>query len=100
MNLKHTNQEAGQAHRSGIRAPRGKILAVGGLAVAVVVISCGTISRSLVAPPHIPGATYIGTFNRNLPFGRDVNYPVATATATNGGANILARRPNPCGNTT
>ena len=41
------------------------------------------------------GAAYIGTFNRNLPFGRDVNYPVATSTATNNGANILARRPNP-----
>jgi hypothetical protein len=41
------------------------------------------------------GASYIGTFNRNLPFGRDVNYPVANATATNNGANILARRPNP-----
>jgi hypothetical protein len=41
------------------------------------------------------GAAYIGTFNRHLPFGRDVNYPVATPTATNNGANILARRPNP-----
>ena len=40
-------------------------------------------------------ASYIGTFNRNLPLGRDVNYPVVTATATNAGANILARRPNP-----
>ncbi len=38
------------------------------------------------------GAAYIGTFNRNLPFGRDVNYPVATPTATTG--NVLARRPN------
>jgi len=41
------------------------------------------------------GAAYIGTFHRNLPFGRDVNYPVVTPTATNSGANILARRPNP-----
>ena len=41
------------------------------------------------------GAAYIGTFNRNLPFGRDVNYPVATSTATNNGTNILLRRPNP-----
>jgi hypothetical protein len=40
-------------------------------------------------------ATYIGTFNRNLPLGRDVNYPVVTPTATNSGANILSRRPNP-----
>lgn len=41
------------------------------------------------------GAAYIGTFNRNLPFGRDVNYPVLTPTATASGANILSRRPNP-----
>ena len=41
------------------------------------------------------GAAYVGTFNRNLPFGRDVNYPVVTPTATAAGANILSRRPNP-----
>jgi hypothetical protein len=41
------------------------------------------------------GAAYVGTFNRNLPFGRDVNYPVVTPTATNAGANVLSRRPNP-----
>jgi len=40
------------------------------------------------------GAAYIGTFSRNLPFGRDVNYPVVNATATNIGTNILSRRPN------
>ncbi|HYT65309.1 MAG TPA: carboxypeptidase regulatory-like domain-containing protein [Vicinamibacterales bacterium] len=41
------------------------------------------------------GAAYIGTFSRNLPLGRDVNYPVVTPTATAAGANILSRRPNP-----
>jgi outer membrane receptor protein involved in Fe transport len=41
------------------------------------------------------GASYVGSFNRDLPFARDVNYPVLTATATNAGASILARRPNP-----
>jgi hypothetical protein len=41
------------------------------------------------------GAAYIRSAARNLPFGRDVNYPVVNATATNNGANILARRPNP-----
>src|SRR6202043_469078 len=41
------------------------------------------------------GAAYVGTFNRNLPFSRDVNYPVVTPTATSAGANILSRRPNP-----
>jgi len=38
------------------------------------------------------GAAYIGTFNRNLPFGRDVNYPAVTPDATT--ANVLSRRPN------
>ena len=47
------------------------------------------IGRSLAL-----GAAYVGTFNRNLPFGRDVNYPVLTPAATAAGANILARRPN------
>jgi len=32
------------------------------------------------------GAAYIGSFHRNLPFGRDVNYPVVTPIATNNGA--------------
>jgi hypothetical protein len=41
------------------------------------------------------GAAYVGTFTRNLPFQRDVNYPVVTPTATAAGANILSRRPNP-----
>jgi hypothetical protein len=41
------------------------------------------------------GVAYVGTFNRNLPLGRDVNYPVVTPTATASGSNILARRPNP-----
>jgi hypothetical protein len=40
-------------------------------------------------------AAYVGTLSHNLPFGRDVNYPVANSTATNAGANVLARRPNP-----
>jgi hypothetical protein len=43
----------------------------------------------------VVGAAYVGTLARNLPFGRDVNYPVLTPTATSAGANILARRPNP-----
>jgi hypothetical protein len=41
------------------------------------------------------GAAYVGTLSSKLPFGRDVNYPVLTPTATAAGANILARRPNP-----
>ena len=41
------------------------------------------------------GAAYIRSAARKLPFGRDVNYPVVNATASNAGANVLARRPNP-----
>ena len=41
------------------------------------------------------GAAYVGTLSSKLPFGRDVNYPVLTPTATSAGANILSRRPNP-----
>lgn len=41
------------------------------------------------------GAAYVGTSSHNLPFGRDINYPVLTPTATSAGANILSRRPNP-----
>src|SRR5438067_7540650 len=43
----------------------------------------------------VVGAAYVGTESCNLPFGRDINYPVLTPTATSAGANILARRPNP-----
>ncbi|HEV7700357.1 MAG TPA: carboxypeptidase regulatory-like domain-containing protein [Pyrinomonadaceae bacterium] len=39
------------------------------------------------------GVAYVGTMSKNLPLGRDVNYPVLTATATTG--NVNARRPNP-----
>ena len=48
------------------------------------------LTRDLVV-----GAAYVGTLARKLPFGRDVNYPVVTPTATASGANILSRRPNP-----
>jgi hypothetical protein len=43
----------------------------------------------------IVGAAYVDTSSHNLPFARDINYPVLTPTATSAGANILSRRPNP-----
>lgn len=43
----------------------------------------------------VVGAAYVGTVSSDLPFARDVNYPVLTPTATAAGANVLARRPNP-----
>lgn len=41
------------------------------------------------------GAAFVRTSSSDLPFARDINYPVLNATATSAGANILARRPNP-----
>jgi hypothetical protein len=41
------------------------------------------------------GAAYVRSAARNLPFGRDVNAPIPSATATSVTANVLARRPNP-----
>ena len=43
----------------------------------------------------VVGAAYVGTRGHDLPFARDVNYPVLTPTATATASNILARRPNP-----
>jgi outer membrane receptor protein involved in Fe transport len=43
----------------------------------------------------VVGAAYVDTESHNLPFARDINYPVVNATATAAGANVLARRPNP-----
>jgi predicted CXXCH cytochrome family protein len=36
-------------------------IAGGGASVALVLISCGTTSRTMMAPPSIPGATFIGS---------------------------------------
>ena len=43
----------------------------------------------------VVGAAYVGTESRDLPFGRDINYPVLTPTASSTGSNIQSRRPNP-----
>ncbi len=40
-------------------------------------------------------AAYVGSLFHDLPFARDLNYPVLTPTATSAGASVLARRPNP-----
>lgn len=61
MNLKTTNHGAGQSNWSWLRVHRRKLFVIGGVALAVVAISCGTVSRTLIAPPHVPGAEYIGT---------------------------------------
>jgi predicted CXXCH cytochrome family protein len=43
--------------RLGFRATAAVLAAIG---VCVVVISCATVNRVVVAPPMIPGATYVG----------------------------------------
>ncbi len=50
-----------------------------------------SIQRQIIKDLTV-GAAYVGTISSNLPFGRDVNYPVLTPTAST--ANIQARRPN------
>ena len=35
-------------------------ISVGCAAVAITMISCSTLSRSIMAPPSIPGSTFVG----------------------------------------
>lgn len=51
-----------------------------------------SVQRQIVKDLNL-GVAYVGTMSGRLPFGRDVNYPVLTPTATTG--NVLSRRPNP-----
>jgi len=46
-----------------LRTRRAKLigLSAGGAALALVLISCGTLSQPIMAPPSIPGATFVGT---------------------------------------
>ncbi len=46
-----------------IRSLKGNLMWVGGgtASVALILISCGTTSRTIMAPVSIPGATFIGT---------------------------------------
>ncbi len=53
-----------------------------------------TVQRQLTKDLTM-GASYVTSIARNLPFDRDINYPVLTPTATATAANILSRRPNP-----
>ena len=44
------------------KAAGAKLWVIGGAtALAVVVISCATVTRTVVAPPEIPGATFVGS---------------------------------------
>ena len=43
------------------RRPSAIAVALSAAGLAVIAISCGTLSRTVVAPPSIPGATFIGS---------------------------------------
>jgi predicted CXXCH cytochrome family protein len=62
MKLNETIQP-GAGRRIGTgRLSRGKLgLLLSGTALAAIVLSCGTLTRTVMAPPSIPGATFIGT---------------------------------------
>ena len=51
-----------------------------------------SVQREIVKDLTV-GGSYVVTLSRNLPFARDINYPVVTPTAST--SNVLARRPNP-----
>ncbi|MGO9609201.1 MAG: hypothetical protein ACLPT4_06140, partial [Verrucomicrobiia bacterium] len=36
------------------------VAAIGGAALAALIISCATVDRVVLAPPMIPGAKYVG----------------------------------------
>ena len=50
---------AGVSKRKAARKKLWVIL--GAAALAVIVISCATVTRTVVAPPQIPGATFVGS---------------------------------------
>src|SRR4051794_20731903 len=61
MHLNATNYGPDKSKQSWLRVHRRKFFVALGIALAAVAISCGTVSRTLVAPPHVPGAEYIGS---------------------------------------
>jgi predicted CXXCH cytochrome family protein len=54
---------AATAVRRWIRQSQGNLLWMGGAgaSAALILISCATTGRTLMAPPSIPGATFVGT---------------------------------------
>ena len=60
---KHTLLNLGHSLSRGFRSRRAKVagLTGGGIALALVLISCGTLSQPIMAPPNIPGATFVGS---------------------------------------
>jgi predicted CXXCH cytochrome family protein len=54
-----TTGQAGAVQRRTLR-PGAIVGIIGGIALAVVVISCATVDRVVLAPPMIPGAKYVG----------------------------------------
>lgn len=62
MKPNQTTPSARQHGGAWLHRHRRKLLAVSAtLALVVVAISCSTVTRTLFAPPEIPGATFVGT---------------------------------------
>ena len=60
---KRTFSQLGTALSRCFSSKRSKLLWLsgGGLALTLALISCGTLSEPIMAPPSIPGATFVGT---------------------------------------
>ena len=56
LNLGHTLSRYFQSRQARIIG-----LSAGGAALTLALISCGTLTHSIMAPPNIPGATFVGT---------------------------------------
>ena len=50
-----------QRIRSRLRSHWRLATLIGALFVAVILISCATVTRTVVAPPEIPGAEFVGS---------------------------------------
>jgi len=62
MNQDRTGSKLLRDGKSWMRMHRRRVCFISGaLLVAVVVISCGTVTRTILAPPQIPGATFAGS---------------------------------------
>lgn len=82
--MEATHSETAQSHRR-----RRLWWIVGGAVLAATLISCGTVNRTLMAPPHIPGATYVGSKSC-----ADCHEEITKDFGTASHARLMAKGPN------
>ena len=60
---KHTFLKSARSLGRCLQSRRAKLVGLSGgtAALTLVLISCGTLSQPIMAPPSIPGATFVGT---------------------------------------